>query len=258
MRHFDCNHLAPGTRNIVLGKLKNLCVTVTLLICFILYLRAISKYKPPGAYIRRGDLTGGFLRCKFGGLYLEGLIFGTLRYQCSAFLSVLRGNDHFSEAAIPQPRQSCEACRFRRISIGIVELWGCELFYNVNTSLQTKMLHISLTTKHQIKLSLHVLCQILGDICRGIQTPSVTSYHKHSVVAVTLELHKIISFPSQSLDITLLTQCTQPFTLCQATDKPHEFLYLDTGNRKRSLDTKAWIWPAGSQRSTKVSCSPTS
>ena len=75
---------------------------------------------------------------------------------------------------------------------------------------------------------------------RGIQTPFVTSYHKLiNVVAVTLEPHKIISFPSQSLDITLLTQRMQPFALCQATDKPHEFLYLDIGNRKRSLDTKA-------------------
>ena len=25
------------------------------LLCFTLHLRAISKYKPPGAYIRRGD-----------------------------------------------------------------------------------------------------------------------------------------------------------------------------------------------------------
>ena len=73
MKHFDCNHLAPGTRNIDLGKLKNLCVTVTLLICFILYLRAISKYKPPGAYIRRGDLTG--VRCEFGGLIFGGAYF---------------------------------------------------------------------------------------------------------------------------------------------------------------------------------------
>ena len=33
-------------------------------------------YKPPrGAYIRRGDLTEGFLRYDF-----EGLIFGILRY----------------------------------------------------------------------------------------------------------------------------------------------------------------------------------
>ena len=38
------------------------------LLCFTLYLRAISKYKPPGAYIWRGDLTEGFLRYEFGGL----------------------------------------------------------------------------------------------------------------------------------------------------------------------------------------------
>ena len=32
---------------------------------------------PPGAYIRRGDLTEGFLRYEFGGgLYLEGLTHG--------------------------------------------------------------------------------------------------------------------------------------------------------------------------------------
>ena len=35
---------------------------------------------PPGAYIWRGDLTEGFLRYELGGLYLEGLIFGILRY----------------------------------------------------------------------------------------------------------------------------------------------------------------------------------
>ena len=31
---------------------------------------------PRGAYIWRGDLTEGFLRYDFGGLYLEGLIHG--------------------------------------------------------------------------------------------------------------------------------------------------------------------------------------
>ena len=31
---------------------------------------------PRGAYIWRGDLTEGFLRYQFGGLYLEGLIHG--------------------------------------------------------------------------------------------------------------------------------------------------------------------------------------
>ena len=35
---------------------------------------------PPGAYTRRGDLTEGLLRYDFWGLYLEGLIFGILRY----------------------------------------------------------------------------------------------------------------------------------------------------------------------------------
>ena len=43
------------------------------LLCFTLYLRAISKYKPPGrAYIWRGDLTEGFLRYEFGGLIFGG------------------------------------------------------------------------------------------------------------------------------------------------------------------------------------------
>ena len=32
------------------------------------------------AYIWRGDLTEGFLRYEFGGLYMQGLIFGILRY----------------------------------------------------------------------------------------------------------------------------------------------------------------------------------
>ena len=42
------------------------------LLCLTLYLRAISKYKPPGAYIWRGDLTEGFLRYEFGGLIFGG------------------------------------------------------------------------------------------------------------------------------------------------------------------------------------------
>ena len=41
---------------------------------------SFSKYKPPGAYIWRGDLPEGFVRYRIGGLYLEGLIFGILRY----------------------------------------------------------------------------------------------------------------------------------------------------------------------------------
>ena len=40
---------------------------------------------PRGTYIWRGDLTEGFLRYRFGrgGVYMEGLIFGILRYVVS-------------------------------------------------------------------------------------------------------------------------------------------------------------------------------
>ena len=41
----------------------------TVFLCFTLYLRAISKYKAPGGYIWRGDITQGFLRSEFGGVY---------------------------------------------------------------------------------------------------------------------------------------------------------------------------------------------
>ena len=50
------------------------------LLYFILNLRAISEYKPPGACIWRGDLSEGFLRYEAGDLYVEGLLFGILRY----------------------------------------------------------------------------------------------------------------------------------------------------------------------------------
>ena len=43
---------------------------------FILYLRAISKYRLSGAYIRGGNLTEDFFFCvtSLGDLNLEGLI----------------------------------------------------------------------------------------------------------------------------------------------------------------------------------------
>ena len=44
----------------------------TVFLCFTLYLRAISKYKPPKW---RGDLTEGFLRYEFGGLIFGGAYF---------------------------------------------------------------------------------------------------------------------------------------------------------------------------------------
>ena len=46
-------------------------VTVPFLLSFFVYLRAVSKYKPPEACIRRGDLTEGFLRYEIEGAYLS-------------------------------------------------------------------------------------------------------------------------------------------------------------------------------------------
>ena len=54
-------------------------INLPFLLCFTLYLRATSKYKPPpgggGAYIWRGDLTRGFLRYEFRALILGGAHF---------------------------------------------------------------------------------------------------------------------------------------------------------------------------------------
>ena len=49
----------------------------TILLCFTLYSRANSKYKPlEGLIFGVGDLMEGFLCYSFGGLYLERLIHG--------------------------------------------------------------------------------------------------------------------------------------------------------------------------------------
>ena len=65
------------------------------LLCFTLYLRAISKYKPlgrgrGGAYIWRGDLTEVFLRYEFEGLIFEGAY--TWRGLFAEFSRYIAGN----------------------------------------------------------------------------------------------------------------------------------------------------------------------
>ena len=42
------------------------------LLCFTLYLRAISKYKPPGGLNLEGRFNRGFLHYEFGGLIFGG------------------------------------------------------------------------------------------------------------------------------------------------------------------------------------------
>ena len=66
------------------------------LVCFTLYLRAISKYKPPERlihYIWRGDLTEGFLRYEFWGL-IFGLIFGRGPYTWRGLFSEFYSDCH--------------------------------------------------------------------------------------------------------------------------------------------------------------------
>ena len=45
-----------------------------LLLCFILYLRAISKCKPPGAYVLRGQVMEGLLCYEFEELIHGGAL----------------------------------------------------------------------------------------------------------------------------------------------------------------------------------------
>ena len=56
------------------------------LLCFTLYSRANSNYKPPRGLYSFGRFNGGFFALRFWGVYtwrgsyMEGLIFGILRY----------------------------------------------------------------------------------------------------------------------------------------------------------------------------------
>ena len=50
-----------------IGLALQLEVNLPFLLCFTLYLRAISKYKPPGGLYLEGRFNGGFLRYEFSG-----------------------------------------------------------------------------------------------------------------------------------------------------------------------------------------------
>ena len=69
------------TRNSSLANAK-IYVLLHRFCFFILYLRAISKYRLSGAYIRGGNLTEDFffLRYEFGGLKFGGAYFWIFRY----------------------------------------------------------------------------------------------------------------------------------------------------------------------------------
>ena len=68
---------SEGNLRFKIGKDKNLYIFV--LFCFV-FEGDCQVQDARGAYIRRDDFTEDFLRYKYGGLYLEGLNFGILRY----------------------------------------------------------------------------------------------------------------------------------------------------------------------------------
>ena len=94
----DCNHLAHVIVLWQIQKFMLLYVMLCYRFCFVtLYLRAISKYKPPGTYIRRGDLTEGFLllRYEFGGLIHGGAYFGNFTvFGRSSFFLYYTSSNH--------------------------------------------------------------------------------------------------------------------------------------------------------------------
>ena len=70
-------------REITISKLIVLALqlegNLPFLLCFTLYLRAISKYKPQQGLYLEGQFSRALFLCyEFGGLHLEGLIFGIL------------------------------------------------------------------------------------------------------------------------------------------------------------------------------------
>ena len=70
---------------------------------FALYLRAVFQLQAPrGTYIWRGDLTGGFLRCEFGGLIFGGAYFRNF----AVYLLSIRSNlaTTFEET---KPQKAC-------------------------------------------------------------------------------------------------------------------------------------------------------
>ena len=73
-------------------------------LCFTLYLRAISKYKPPGggggAYIWRGDLKEGFLRYECGGLIFGGAYFWNFTVSLAICKGQVISNQNLSDLFI--------------------------------------------------------------------------------------------------------------------------------------------------------------
>ena len=78
-----------------IGLVLQLKGNLPFLLCFTLYFRAISKYKPPGGLYLEGRFNGGFFALRvWGGLYLEGLIHGGFFSEFYGISLVRCAHDH--------------------------------------------------------------------------------------------------------------------------------------------------------------------
>ena len=96
-------------REICVSKALQLEVNLPFLLCFTLYLRAISKYKPPGGLYLEGRFNRGFFALPvwgayiWKGLYMEELMFGILR--------VCRGKARFHAMQLHPPPTLAHAAK---------------------------------------------------------------------------------------------------------------------------------------------------
>ena len=86
-------------------------VNLPFLLCFTLYLRAFSKYKPPGGLYLEGRFNKGFFALPvwgayiWRGLYMKGLIFGIFTVYASSIAPVSIKIDPNIEKHITQAAQ---------------------------------------------------------------------------------------------------------------------------------------------------------
>ena len=77
MKLFDCNHLAHV---IDVCQIRKFICYCTIFALFYFEFEGNSQVQAPGGLYLKGRFNGGFFALRLGGLYLEGLIFGILRY----------------------------------------------------------------------------------------------------------------------------------------------------------------------------------
>ena len=128
------------------------------MLCFTLYLRAISKYKPPrGLYLEGQFNRGSFAFRDWGayiwrGLYMEGLIFRSLRYlQCIFQLVQPFCSTMLNKLCLSSCQENCvfatKCCFFRQECRSLNKSWiqPFNILYNCLQCTTNKTLFSNIT-----------------------------------------------------------------------------------------------------------------